>query len=363
MDFGICIFKVLGIQHLHSQIPWNSASAFSNSWISRHRIPIFPKFHSLGRYTSRQWLTLKQGDFPIMPHQLYNTQLPLEWEHGDDARSRAPSHGSDEDEPHSYPAIHSDDDFDNLGGSDNGDIDVEEEVARPPDAVALVDGLIRVRRREQDLEMTDPPELSDVGEEELEGLEVGPELPAEAANLALDEDAPLFDDDDDILAGAAEPEAAQPHRPSSPPWDPFFEDDLTEEVPRIEQPFTMSAFYTGLALFVNKHNVSRDMYVELRQLLHLITPLPAEIKTLPKRVDTIKETLKNQLPLLKTRQRILNLNPHQLPTHSSHTEPMLTFDMRDVFRRMLHADALLNSGYFGMAHYVDAPTELWHSNS
>ncbi|KAF1935730.1 hypothetical protein EJ02DRAFT_428167 [Clathrospora elynae] len=139
--------------------------------------------------------------------------------------------------------------------------------------------------------------------------------------------------------------------------------DPSEEVPYHTAEFDMTEFRLGITNFVNKHRLSRSAYVELRAVLYLLNPVHPEVAALPRRIDTIKKDFNKQLPLLKMRKRQLQLDPTKLPTRSKHTEDLYLFDMRDVFRRMLHSKTMMRRVHIGMAHIVDNPVEFWHSQA
>ncbi|KAI4657368.1 uncharacterized protein J4E79_007441 [Alternaria viburni] len=139
--------------------------------------------------------------------------------------------------------------------------------------------------------------------------------------------------------------------------------DPSEPVPHVQRDFTMSPFMTAFSALCDHNNMSRSMYEELRSVLMLLDPLPAEIKALPKRVETLKESLRSQLPAVPMRSRILELDRSQLPTRATHTEKMLLFDMKELFKCMLQSKSMRSSDrmFVGMGQFVDNPTELWHS--
>ena len=140
-------------------------------------------------------------------------------------------------------------------------------------------------------------------------------------------------------------------------------DDPTTSLPHHAKNFTMSPFRAALSLYANKWNVSREQWEDLRSVLHLLEVVPPEVAVLPKRVDSIKEALDDQLPLLTMRSRTLELDPSLLPTRAKHQEDILLFDMKEFFRRLLQSKELMNRAHTSMAQYVDEPTEFWHSRS
>jgi hypothetical protein len=124
----------------------------------------------------------------------------------------------------------------------------------------------------------------------------------------------------------------------------------------------MTVFFLALAIFIDKWKVSREMYQDLRTS-STSSILSQSKSPLPKRVDTVKRALNDQLPLLKQREQELKLDSTMVPTHSSHTDNICLFDMEDVFRQMAHSATIKSWGHFGMVNIVDVPSEFWESES
>jgi hypothetical protein len=183
----------------------------------------------------------------------------------------------------------------------------------------------------------------------------------------------LFDDGNtagedaqDDKTGSADVQEETPTGAPTPPQphgSSLSSDDPTTAIPHHQKAFKMKPFRAALSLFANKWNVSREQWSDLRSILHLLEHVPDEIALLPKKVDTIKEALEEQLPLLSLRSRKLDLDSSLLPTHAKHKEDMVVFDMRDYFKRLLQSEELMSRAHTSMAQYVDEPTEFWHSLS
>ena len=105
------------------------------------------------------------------------------------------------------------------------------------------------------------------------------------------------------------------------------------------------------------------MYTDLLSVLALLSPTPDEILQLPKRIDTLKKYERDQLPLLKMRQRDIQLDTSVLPLRSASVDKMVFFDMRHVFKCVLQSKAMVGKIHMGMSHLVDQPTEFYHSAS
>jgi hypothetical protein len=228
------------------------------------------------------------------------------------------------------------------------------------DGVAIADSFLRSSRiDDEDQIMT---EVTDEEADEAAGDTGTGEEAIDDARNTVDDNAPAFDEDeqDDTSrkSHTMPPNTPDPLRRASHAGE-----DPTTEVPCHPQPFSMSFFFLALAIFIDKWKVSREMYQDLRTVLNLLQPAPVEITTLPKRVDTVKRALNDQLPLLKQRERELKLDPTMVPTRSSHTDNICLFDMEDVLRRMAHSTMIKSQGHFGMANIVDDPSEFWESES
>jgi hypothetical protein len=245
-------------------------------------------------------------------------------------------------------------------------------------AITIVDGILATSSEHNvDVKMTDAGEPSasnaddssrffgqepesSVSPEELDQFEE-----TVYDNSSEDESADADDEDDmgyGLLFGATGSattglSATRSHRGSTYTTDP------STEVPRESRPFEMSEFELAYAHFAKKWKVSRSMHRDLRAILQLLPNPPPVITTMPKRIDKIKQRLDQQTPSLPTRRVTLALDPCLLPTRTAHEEHMRLFDMRDFFRSYLQSSALMKRVHTGMAHYVDQPIELYHSEA
>ena len=94
--------------------------------------------------------------------------------------------------------------------------------------------------------------------------------------------------------------------------------DPTSAMPHHPKSFTMSSFTAALALYCAKGNISREQYSDLLSVFKTMENVPPDVSSLPTRVNTIKKTLDEQLPLLTLRSRELHLDQSLLPTRTSH---------------------------------------------
>jgi hypothetical protein len=162
------------------------------------------------------------------------------------------------------------------------------------DAIAIVERILY--NREEDSEMSGDRLCQLSGDEDAE------EASLVSAKLDVNEPEPekeldyregLFDD------GYGEDDSAYispDHQPSSatPPAtrrSSIAFVDQTSEVPHEPKPCTMTKFRAAVNLYVNKYSVTREQWVDFRDMLHTLEDVPDEIKALPARVDTIKENL------------------------------------------------------------------------
>jgi hypothetical protein len=299
-----------------------------------------------------------------MPRCLYNPQLPRRERIDDfdepDSHMSSASCDTDDLPIRSLPCEYDDKPTNFDIGSDIAPPSIEVPVSDA--GVVFIDNLIRAYGKqyvsdegESDVEMTEPVEAE---EEDFNAL---PQCSVE-------------EEEDQYYLGAfsdVDPEEQTPIQPplpssSIPPASSSgttFSADPTSAMPHHSKRFTMCPFTAALALYCVKWNVSREQYSDLLSILKTIENIPPEISSLPTRVDTIKETLDKQLPLLTFRSRKLHLDQSLLPTRASCQEEMVVFDMSDFFKHLLQAEDIMSRAHVGLAHYVDEPTEFWHSQS
>jgi hypothetical protein len=243
-------------------------------------------------------------------------------------------------------------------------------------AITIVDGIL-ASEHNVDVEMTDAdePSASDADDSNLFfGQEpesnVSPEEPDQFEETVYDDnsedESSDADDEDDMgygllfrATGSATTSLPATHSRRGSTYTT----DSSTEVPRESRPFKMSEFELAYAHFAKKWKVSRSMHRDLRAILQLLPKPPPVITTMPKRIDKIKQRLDQQTPSLSTRRVTLALNPWLLPTRTAHEKYMRLFDIRDFFRSYLQSSALMKRVHTGMAHYVDQPIELYHSEA
>lgn len=98
------------------------------------------------------------------------------------------------------------------------------------------------------------------------------------------------------------------------------------------------------------------------------------IQTLPSKLDTLKKQIRWHMPLLKLFRKPLAVTIEKQPSLPQREKSMerqriermswmYWYDPLDLIRTILAATNLQDKMYFGMAQYVDEPTELWQSNA
>ncbi|SLM35120.1 hypothetical protein LPUS_04195 [Lasallia pustulata] len=156
--------------------------------------------------------------------------------------------------------------------------------------------------------------------------------------------------------------------PATTPPVTVFPPDTSEEVPHRRSFDTLDTFTLALGLWVEGAAITRDNWESLLQVFSLLLDVN-QLKALPKKLSTFHAKIKSQLPLLKLRRKELTLDSTQLPTLSRSdkagslicTEWMYWFDPKHLFQIMLSSRVFTEKLHFGMANFVDRPSELWES--
>ena len=98
------------------------------------------------------------------------------------------------------------------------------------------------------------------------------------------------------------------------------------------------------------------------------------IQALPLKLDSLKRQVRRHIPLLKILRKPLAVVIEKQPSLPQRQKGMQRqriermswqywYDPCDLIRTILNATKLRDRMYFGMAQYVDEPTELWHSRA
>ena len=128
----------------------------------------------------------------------------------------------------------------------------------------------------------------------------------------------------------------------------------------------------AMALWCAQAGISRQHYTALLEVLELAKNL-SQIKNLPRSLATLKKYVTAQLPLLEMRRQKLALTPEKMPTMAQSRTAIGTphqpiewlywFEPISLFTAVLSCPELTTKMHFGIAEFVDKPTELWHSQS
>ena len=169
--------------------------------------------------------------------------------------------------------------------------------------------------------------------------------------------------------------------PPIPPTncDSFYSSEPIHHIQNKDCP--LNDFELGFGLWCEKYGASRPQYEGLRQLLKLLGPHPL-LDHLPECVDTLKQHVKDRLPLLPLRKRSIPLLAEKLPSISSRvnvaeaqasssespisiTEELYFFDPKALFESFLSSPAITSKMFTGFGQFQDpeATTQLWHSQA
>lgn len=143
--------------------------------------------------------------------------------------------------------------------------------------------------------------------------------------------------------------------------------DRSEEVPQTCSSFDLDIFQMALGLWCQDAAITRQQYSSLLEVLALLDD-KAQIKALPKSIETLRRKTQSRLPLMKIRKQRIPLLAAKLPTagprfSSAPTDWLYWFDPSHLIATMLASSEFKTKMHFGMAEYVDSPKELWHSPS
>lgn len=143
------------------------------------------------------------------------------------------------------------------------------------------------------------------------------------------------------------------------------------------------SLHLALGLWFEKSGGTRAEYVRLREILQLSQPSTGgndeddylnPVQTLPLKLDTLKRQVRWHIPLLRLMRKPLPVTIEKqpsLPQRQKGVQRQIIermawqywYDPFDLVRTILSATTLQEKMFFGMAHYVDEPTELWESQA
>ncbi|KAL9593508.1 MAG: hypothetical protein Q9219_007519 [cf. Caloplaca sp. 3 TL-2023] len=151
--------------------------------------------------------------------------------------------------------------------------------------------------------------------------------------------------------------------------------DTSEDIPHGRSAEELPEFTLAFAMWVEVSGLSRKNYESLLEVLDLLRDIRT-IHDLPRSITTLKSRVRAQIPLIGMRKKSLSVVQEQLPTMTPaekeqvQNEPykptpttMFFLDPIDLFRVVLTSAQFRSKMHFGMAHFVDQPCELYHSNA
>lgn len=155
-------------------------------------------------------------------------------------------------------------------------------------------------------------------------------------------------------------------------------DDPSTLVPHRQNRFLeMSEFDVGFGLLMHIFGLNRTQYAALREVMSLLrngnSRSLAQVRSLPNQLSALKNRISQRFPLLDVRKAEVPLRMEKLGTEqaSRKTEQQagkpITADLWFIdpfshFKTFLSSD-IANNMHSGLAHFVDEPTELYHSHS
>jgi hypothetical protein len=129
-----------------------------------------------------------------------------------------------------------------------------------------------------------------------------------------------------------------------------------------------SEFDLAFSLWAARSTLSRADFARLREVLAL-PHTEKDIEHIPWKLDTVIQRLDGELPLLPVNRRTINVDADTQPSrrHATPSSPFNSlicwFDPTVLFRNILSSELATTKMHFGMAQYVDKPTEFWHTRA
>ena len=152
--------------------------------------------------------------------------------------------------------------------------------------------------------------------------------------------------------------------------DSTFTEDESSSLPNIRNRSRQaSTFELSLSIWCTNAGTSRPLYTTLLEVMdQLRDDATNKLKNLPKRVDTLKLRIKEQLPLLELRKAPVPLAKEKLPSSvrgkavpQVPTEDLIFFNPIELFRRILSSQ-IYSKLHRGLAIFKDTPRELWETD-
>lgn len=177
-------------------------------------------------------------------------------------------------------------------------------------------------------------------------------------------------DDDEITVPASENSATTSMPDPSRRTCLSAELDFPETVPMTTTTRSRSEFEEKLGLWAHTCSVHRYQHLALHQIV-TSTPSLANIPILARWVTNLKKNIVNQLPRTPLLQQDIHVVRVQQPTISTRDRKptkavrrrMFLFAVIQLITFLLQSLVFMKKIHIGMAHFVDRPTELWHSKA
>ncbi|EHK15928.1 uncharacterized protein TRIVIDRAFT_65245 [Trichoderma virens Gv29-8] len=196
---------------------------------------------------------------------------------------------------------------------------------------------------------------------------------AEYNDLGFDEDDTFsIDSEDEIIhPDTAHEGMPTPQRPSA--WALEDQSVLVRHTPRPD--IVLSDFELALGLMAHISGVSNRDWSMMREILQIPSVTEREraaLNRLPLALATLKNQVTKAMPLLDMRSVDVSLKVDKMPTMAPsdkgnvaldvQTAKMHFFDPVDLFKKILESQ-LPQQLHLDMAHFVDEPSEFYHSRA
>jgi hypothetical protein len=176
---------------------------------------------------------------------------------------------------------------------------------------------------------------------------------------------------EDVVKRMSAPEGSIFSLAPSPPANPDPSEPLPQPRIRDEEPNT---FVLAMGLWCEEAGISRAQYKSLRQILRMLEPHPS-LSKMPQSLQPLRRRVYGHLPQLGLRRAQIALNPEKMATMAESRkqqamnlgvdhplEYLYFFDPHILFTRLLSSE-IRRKMHFGFGHFVDNPTEPWHSRA
>lgn len=195
--------------------------------------------------------------------------------------------------------------------------------------------------------------------------DTGPEAPIDVDDESAQpsrEASPLPQEANDPSPTTASGQMLPPSRSNTAD---LFPADTSTALPQ-RQRGEISDTELAVALWCETSGVSRAEYKNLRDIYQMLNPTHEQLSSLPTSLDTVKSHLQGALPLLQLRQKEVGLDVDVLPTAGTaptKADTLHFFDPASLFNAMLSSTELTGKMFTGLGHFIDSPSEPWHSRA